>query len=161
MNRHRAKYAVAFLLAVAALLAACGPKNISANPPTQGGDAYTYCVKAASTTAIAINKAMPLIDQTRQNGLISTQEETAILGYFKFANDADSAFLTCVQAAHSGGGVAGAFTACANTFTASLNNPQELALIHVSNSAGQANVNAIVQGVVAAVNLIVTNLGGK
>jgi hypothetical protein len=124
-------------------------------------DPYTVCVKAGSDIATGINAGMTGVDQTRQNGLISVSEETQILGYLKFANDADGAFLRCAAAAHTAGSKAGSFTACATTFTITLNNPTEMALIHVNNTQAQATINAVVQGIVTGVTAVTTALGGK
>ena len=88
-------------------------------------DGYTICAKAGSNFT-GVNSGMTAIDQTRQNGLISPAEETQVLGYFKFVNDADAAFLSCASAAHTAGSKAGSFTACATIFTTTLNNPSGL-----------------------------------
>ena len=126
---------------------------------TQSG--YTISVKAGSDIATGINAGMTAIDQTRINGLISASEELQVLGFLKYANDADAAFFSCSTAANTAGSKAGTFTACAMVFNSALNNPTELALIHVSNPTAQATINTLIQGILTGVNAVITALGGK
>lgn len=123
-------------------------------------DPYGACVKAGNTIATGINQSMKTVDQTRSNGLITAQEETSVLNYLEFANHANGDFLRCSASAHTAS-KAGAFTACAQTFLNDLNNPQQLALIHVSNSTGQQEVSAVVNAITTGVSTVVTSLGGK
>jgi hypothetical protein len=124
-------------------------------------DPYGACVKASADIGTGIAQGMKTVDSLRVQGLISAQEESTVLDYFEFANGADKAFLTCAQTAHTSGSKAGSFTTCANTFNSSLNNPQELSLLHVSNPQASQNVNLIVNGVTTAVTAIVSALGGS
>jgi hypothetical protein len=152
---------ITLLLAVAALaLAGCAARSNNPNTPSAGDSPYTVALKAANSIASGIGNGMTLVDQTRQNGLISAAEESKVLGYLKFANDADKAFADCIAAVHTSGAVGG-FSTCAQTFNATLNNPAEMALIHVGNSKAQSDINAIVQGVITGVTTVVTALKGQ
>jgi hypothetical protein len=104
---------------------------------------------------------MKTVDQLRVSGVITPQEETNILGYLKFANDGDGAFLSCTSAAKTAGSRAGAFTACAQGFLRTLNNPNELALIHVGNASAQQEVTIVVNGVITGVNAVIIALAGN
>lgn len=123
-------------------------------------DPYGACVKASADIGTGIAQGMKTVDSLRVQGLISPQEESNVLDYLEFANGADKAFLTCAQTAHTSGTKAGAFTACATGFNASLNNPTELALLHVSNAQGSQNVSIIVNGITTGVSAVATALGG-
>lgn len=124
-------------------------------------DNYGACEKAAADIGTGIAAGMKTVDSLRVSGVISIQEESNVLGYMKFANDANGAFGTCAQAAHNAGGKAGSFTACAQVFATTLNNPTELALIHVGNPQAQAEITTIANGVTAGVSAILAALGGK
>ena len=139
------KLVVAVLLAVS--LVACS-------------DPYGACEKAALNIGNGVTVGMQTTDALRVAGKISVQEETNILGYLKFANDANGSFASCAQSVHVSGAKTG-YTACATAFQNALNNPQELALIHVSNPNSQAEVQAIVAGVSAGVSSILIALGGQ
>ena len=124
-------------------------------------DPYGACEKAAADIGNGIAAGMKTVDALRVSGQISTQEETTVLGYMKFANDANGAFGSCAQAAHLAGNKAGSFTACATAFSQTLNNPQELALIHVNNPQAQAEITTVANGVTAGVSAVLAALGGK
>lgn len=124
-------------------------------------DPYGASEKAAADIAASIGAGMKTVDNLRVAGLLSAQEESTILGYLKFANDTDSAFGNCAQQAHNLGNKAGAYTACAQLFLTSLNNPQEMALIKVNNPQAQQEVQNVVQGIIAGVNAVIAALGGK
>src|ERR1700756_2139183 len=96
-------------------------------------DNYGACEKAALDIANGVTAGMKTMDGLRVAGLITPTEESNVLGYLKFANDANAAFAVCAQTVHSSGSKSGSFTACAQTFSAALNNPTALALIKVSN----------------------------
>ena len=123
-------------------------------------DPYGACVKAGADIATGIAQGYSSVDQIRMQGLITPAEELNVAGYLKFANDGDKAFLSCVQTAHTNGNRAGTYTACAQNFNAALNNPQELALIHVSNTSAPPVINAIVNGLTAGVAAVISGLGG-
>lgn len=123
-------------------------------------DPYGASVKAGADIATGIGDAMKTVDTLRVSGLISVQEESNVLGYFKFANVADEAFLTCAKNVHTTPGV-GSYTACAQTFTTTLANPQQLALIHVNNPDAAAQISTAVNSVTSGINLVVAALGGK
>jgi hypothetical protein len=123
-------------------------------------DPYGGSAKAAADIASGIATGMSTVASLQRSGAISAREALNVLGYLEYANQGDEAFITCIQAAH-GGSKAGAFTACANQFNTTLNNPQQLALIHVSNSQASQTISVIVTGVTTAVALIISNLGGK
>lgn len=124
-------------------------------------DPYGACEKAAADIGNGIAAGMKTVDGLRVAGLISIQEETNVLGYLKFVNDGNGAFGTCAQAAHTAGNKAGSFTACAQVFSTTLNNPQELALIHVGNPQAQAEITTIANGVTAGISAVLAALGGK
>jgi len=124
-------------------------------------DPYGACEKGALDIGNGIAAGMTTVDQLRTQGLISVQEETSILGYMKFANDANGAFATCAQQAHTAGSKAGAYTACAQTFSTTLANPSELVLIKVSNPTAQQNVQVIINGITTGITGVITALGGK
>lgn len=124
-------------------------------------DPYGAAVKAGADIAEGISKGMTTIDSLRVDGLISPQEESNVLGYLKFVNDGDGAFLTCVDTVHKASSKVGAYTACAQTFASTLNNPQELGLIHVSNANASITIKSIVDGVATGINAVIAGLGGK
>lgn len=124
-------------------------------------DPYGACEKAALDIGNGIAAGMKSIDALRQNGQISVQEESNVLGYLEFANKANGAFGSCAQAAHTAGSKAGSYTACAQVFSQQLANPQQLALIHVNNPQSQQNVQVIINAVNTGVTAILTALGGS
>lgn len=123
-------------------------------------DNYGASEKAALNIGNGIAAGMKSVDALRVNGQISVQEETNVLGFLKFLNDGNGAFAACAQAAHNAGSKAGAYTACASTFQATLSNPQELALIHVNNPTAQQDVQLIVAGLNTGITSLLTGLGG-
>lgn len=124
-------------------------------------DPYGACVKAGADIASGIGQGMQTVDGLRQQGLVTSPEEQNVLNYLEYANKGDQAFLTCVSAAHTSGSKAGSFTACAQSFNSTLNNPQALLLVHVTNTTASATVSNIVNGVTSGVSLVITQLGGK
>jgi hypothetical protein len=122
---------------------------------------YQACEKASLDIANGIAAGMKSVDSLRVAGAISTQEETNILGYLKFANDGNGAFASCAKSVHMTGYKTGAYTACAQQFQQALNNPRELALIHVSNQNSQQSVQLIITSVSTGVTAIITALAGK
>lgn len=124
-------------------------------------DPYGACEKAALDIGNGIAAGMKSVDALRVGGQITVQEETNILGYLKFANDANGAFASCAQSAHGAGSKAGAYTTCAQTFQLTLTKPEELALIHVGNATAQQNVQLIVDGVSTGVTAVIAALGGQ
>lgn len=123
-------------------------------------DPYGACVKASADIGTGIAQGMKTVDSLRVQGLVTPAEESSVLDYLEFANTADRAFLTCAQTAHTSGSKAGSFTACATGFNSSLNNPTELALIHVSNAQGSQNVSIIVNGITTGIAAVSAALGG-
>jgi hypothetical protein len=123
-------------------------------------DPYGACAKAGADIGAGIAQGMQTADALRQQGIITPAEESNVLGYLEFANTADKAFLICVSAAHAGGNKAGTFTACAQDFNTALNNPAQLTLIHVSNTAGSQTVSTIINGITTGVSAVITALGG-
>jgi hypothetical protein len=123
-------------------------------------DPYGASEKAAADIGTGIASGMKTVDQLRVDGLITVAEETQVLGFLKFANDANGAFGSCAQQAHNAGGKGGAFTACAQTFQAALSNPAELALIRVTNQNAQATIQSIVSGAVTGITTLISSLGG-
>jgi hypothetical protein len=123
-------------------------------------DPYGACVKAGADIGAGIGQGMHAVDQIRQQGLISSAEESNVIGYLEFANKGNEAFTSCASTAHTLGNRAGSFTACANAFSMSLNNPAELALIKISNPAASQQISTIINGVTTGVSAVVTALGG-
>lgn len=121
---------------------------------------YQACLKASIDIGTGITSGMKSVDQMRQQGLISAAEESSLLDYLEFANKADGAFLTCADASQTAGSKAGSFTACATTFNTSLNNPSELALLHVSNTQASQNITTIINGITTGVQAVIAGLGG-
>lgn len=124
-------------------------------------DPYGASEKAGLDIATSITGGMKTVDSLRVSGLITPVEETNILGYLEFANKADEAFVTCAQQAHTAGSKAGAYTACAQTFQTTLNNPTTLALIHVANSTASGEIQTIINGVNTGITAVITALGGQ
>jgi len=123
-------------------------------------DPYGAAVKAAADIGTGIAQGMKTVDSIRQQGLITPAEESNVLDYLEFANKADEAFQSCVDTAHTSGSKAGSFTACATAFNTSLNNPTELALLHVANTTASQNITTIINGITTGVNAIIAGLGG-
>lgn len=123
-------------------------------------DPYGACVKASADIGTGIAQGMKTVDSLRVQGLISVAEESNVLDYLEFANTADRAFLTCAQTAHTAGSKVGSFTACVTGFNSALNNQQELALLHISNTQGSQNVNIIVSGITTGIAAVAAALGG-
>lgn len=123
-------------------------------------DPYGACAKAGADIASGINKGMTTVHNLETRGVITATEAINVLGYLEYANKADEAFLACVASAHGTPAKSGAFTACAQAFNSTLNNPTQLALIHVNDSAAASEVSLIVQSVSDAVTLIVSGLKG-
>lgn len=124
-------------------------------------DPYGACEKASLDIGNGITSAMKTVDSLRVSGEVNPQEETNILNWLKFANDGNGAFSLCAQSAHTAGGKSGAFTACAQVFSQTLTNPQELALIHVGNPQTQLEVQTLVNGISGGVAAVITALGGQ
>jgi hypothetical protein len=123
-------------------------------------DPYGACVKADADIAQGISSGFASVTQLHSEGILTAQETLNIANYLEYANQADEAFGTCAQEAHTAGSKAGAFTACATTFNTALNNPTELALIKVSNPQGSQNVSTIINGITTGVNAVIAALGG-
>jgi hypothetical protein len=124
-------------------------------------DPYGACAKAGADIAQSVSSGFQTVTQLQQTNLISSQEALNVDGYLEFVNKADEAFLSCAQTAHTAGNVAGSFTACATTFNTTLNNPTELALLHVSNTTASQDVSVIANGVTTAVSAVIAALGGS
>lgn len=123
-------------------------------------DPYGASAKAGADIASGIASGMQTVQQLQQSGSISATEALNVAGYLEYANKGDEAFMVCVDAVHTAGPKAGSFTACANGFNATLNNPTELALIHVANTQASQNISTIVSGITTGVSLTITTLGG-
>ena len=137
------------MLLVLPLILLCGCK-----------DPYKACAQAGADIGQSITAGFSTVTNLEQQGLISKTEAANVAGYLEFANKADEAFLTCAQTAHTAGSAAGSFTACAQTFNTTLNNPAELALIKVSNTQASQTITTIINGVNAGISAVETALGG-
>ena len=127
---------------------------------TACSDPYGACVKAGADIGTGIGQGMHTVDQLRVAGVISPSEESNVLGYLKFANDGDKAFLVCVQAVHTAGAKGVSFTSCAQDFNTSLNNPSELLLIHVNSQVASQNISVIINGIATGISSLEAALGG-
>lgn len=127
---------------------------------TACSDAYGASVKAGANIAAGITAGDNTVLQLEQAGTITKSEAVNVLGYLEFANKADEAFLTCATTAKATGSAKGSFSACTVAFANTLNNPQELALLHIVNPQSQATVTAIVNSISTGVSLLATALGG-
>lgn len=123
-------------------------------------DPYGACVKADADIASGISAGLKTVTQLQQSGTISAAEALNVAGYLEYANQADEAFGKCAQAAHTSGSKAGAFTGCANIFNATLNNPAQLALIHVHDPGASQTISTIITGVTTGVTGVIAALGG-
>lgn len=139
------------VLAVASLALLC----ISCSDP------FGACVKANADIGQAISGGLSTVTNLAQSGTITHAEALNVAGYLEYANQADEAFGTCAQEAHTAGSKKGAFTACAQAFNASLNNPTELALIKVSNSQASQNIQLTITAVLSATISLIAALGGS
>jgi hypothetical protein len=124
-------------------------------------DPYGACEKAAADVGTGIGQAMKTVDTLRVNGEISPAEESNVLGYLEFANVANGSFSTCAQQVHTAGTKVGGYTACVNTFSTALANPQELALIHVTNPSALQEIQNLVNGLSTGLTALTTSLGGQ
>ena len=123
-------------------------------------DVYGACAKASDDIADTITQADKTILQLQQMGELTQAEALNVAGYFEFVNKANEGFQSCIATAHSGGNKPGTYTACAGIFNTTLNNPQETALIHVSDAKASATITGIVDTVQTAVTAIQSQLGG-
>jgi len=123
-------------------------------------DPYGAAAKADADIAQGISSALVTVASLQQQGLITSAEALNVANYLEFANQGDEAFGACIQVAHTTG-KAGAFTACAQAFNSTLNNPTELALIKVNNPQASANISAVVTGFTTGVSTVIAALGGK
>lgn len=143
-----------------ALVLTLSLSSCTVKAPTPSSDPYGFCVKSGADIASSITQGMNTVAQLQVSNTITKQEASNILDYLEFANVTDKSFLACAQGIHTGGASAGTYTSCAQTFLNQMNNPQELILIHVVNSASQQTVQSVVSTVSAGINLIMTSLGG-
>jgi len=123
-------------------------------------DPYGASAKAAADIGTGIAAGMSTLSGLEQQGLITPAETLNVAGYLEYANKGDEAFITCIDTAHTSGSKPGTFTACAQAFNTTLNNPTQLALIHVSNAKASQTVTVIVNGITTAVSSIIAGLGG-
>lgn len=123
-------------------------------------DPYGACAKAGADIASAISVGMNTVQGLASQHIITATEAENVLGYLEYANKGDEAFLSCIASAHATPSKSGAFTTCANVFNLTLNNPQQLALIRVSDTSASQTVSTIVQGLTTAVTAIVAGLKG-
>jgi hypothetical protein len=122
-------------------------------------DNYGACEKAAVDIGSGISAGMKTVDALRVAGKITPQEESNVLGYLKFANDANGAFASCAQQVHTSGAKTG-YTACLTTFQTTLSNSEELGLLHVNPNA-QQDIQLIVNGISTGISSLLAALGGS
>jgi len=123
-------------------------------------DPYGASAKAAADIAAGVGAGLSTVQSLATNGTITKAEAINAAGYLKFVNDADGSFETCIGAAHSLATKTGAFTACTQTFVTGLNNPTELALIHVANTQASQTLSAVANGFVTGLQALSVSLGG-
>jgi hypothetical protein len=124
-------------------------------------DPYGLSVKAGADVAVSISQGMQTVDQLRVQTLITPQEESRVLDYLEFANLTNSAYLTCVQNAHTAGTKTGAFTQCAQVFVNAISAPDKLALVRIVNPSAQQTVIGIANTAINTIKSVVALLGGK
>lgn len=123
-------------------------------------DPYGASAKVGADVAASVTSGLSTVQQLQAQGVITSQEALNVAGYLEFVNKADEAFLSCVKVAHAAGNKPGTYTSCAQGFNTTLNNPQQLALIHVSNPTASQTVTTIVNGITTGVTALETALGG-
>jgi len=124
-------------------------------------DPYRATQQASADIATGVTQGNSTVDQLRIDGLISPAEEADSLGYLKFVNDANGAFSRCATAVHQHQGPSVSFTSCAQTFQTALQNPQEEALLHVTNPSAQQRIDLIAGAFVSAASTLIAALGGQ
>jgi hypothetical protein len=123
-------------------------------------DPYGASAKAGADVAAGVTQGLNTVQQLQVQGVITAQEALNVAGYLEFANKADEAFLSCAKTAHTNGDKPGTYTACAQVFNTTLNNSQQLALIHVGNTNASQTITTIVNGITTGVTALETALGG-
>jgi len=123
-------------------------------------DPYGAAAKTAADIAAGVGAGLSTVQSLHVSGTITEPEALNAAGYLKFVNDADGAFETCIGAAHTAATKTGAFTSCTQTFVTGLNNPTELALIHVANTQASQTLSAIASGFVTGLQTLSASLGG-
>jgi hypothetical protein len=139
--------AVALLIPLALLISGCK-------------DPYGASVKAGADVADGVAQGLKTVLSLQQQGTITSAEAISAAGYFEFANKADEAYLSCVSTAHANGNKPGTYTACIQSFNTTLNNPQQLVLIHVKDASASQTITTIVNGLATGLTSLQTALGG-
>lgn len=119
---------------------------------------YGVAAKGSDDVAVAINQIETQVDGLHKSGEITSAEEKAILSYANFANAQNGVFQQCVSGVHKSNGAVPAYVACAQTELAAMNDPVQLAAVHVSNPQSQAKVQSIIGTVALAINGVITAL---
>jgi len=122
-------------------------------------DPYADTAKAASGIADTIAQGYASVQTLVNSGTLTKPEAISVAGYLKFTNDADIAFETCIDTVHKNP-KAGGYTSCAQTFLTAIDNPTELALIKVKDTNANQTVASIAQGVIGALQVGISSLGG-
>jgi uncharacterized protein YdbL (DUF1318 family) len=123
-------------------------------------DPYGNAAKLYRDVAVTINQASATVDQFRQQGTVSVEEERTIVGYFGTLNTINGTYGACVKVAHANTTV-GAFTACANTLNRSMSDPAMLAALHITNAKAQGELQGVSQAITTLITTTLTALGGK
>lgn len=138
------------LMAATLLLTAC--------PSTPYGKA----VKTGLDITDTLHTGADTVDKLRLSGTLTVDEERSALTYMKTLNHLDTdVYGPCVQAAHLAGGTTTGFIACAQSFAASVNDPQVLNELHISNPQSQQKIQGIGQAISNLLQTLITALGGK
>lgn len=133
-----------------AVLSLCGCNN-----------PYRATLKVCDGIATGVTQGNNTADELRMAQLITPAEEVNVLGYLKFVGDANGAFAKCATAVNSKQGANTTFTSCAATFQTTLQNPQEEALVHVTNPNAQQKIDLIADAFTSAASTLIAALGGQ
>jgi len=124
-------------------------------------DSYGTAAKLAQDVAVTIHNGATVVDQFRQDGTISVDEERELFDYFGTLNIVNGAYINCVQVAHKANTAAASFTACANSLSKAAGDPALLAGLHVTNAKAQVVVKGVAQGIATLAEATISALGGK
>jgi len=122
-------------------------------------DPYKDSLRVGDVITSTVPDAMKTVVDIRTAGLITKDEAGNALDYIHFVDLADRPYIQCVQDVHTSSKVGG-LTSCANDFLSQLNDPAKLALIHVSESQGQAKLNVLIGTLTTGLTTLVSSLGG-
>ncbi len=118
-------------------------------------DPYGVAAKAAQDVAVIDNKGAQTIHSLFTSGLITAKEQTEALGWTGAIATMNDTYIGCVKNAHSQSTKAAGLAACAQTFSASLQNPTFLNSVHITNLNSQNTVIAIAGAASDAISAVI------